>query len=46
MMPKATCDGELWYKTEDMGAGFCTPNLEKVKFLLFVKSCRKALSVL
>merc|ERR1712071_486286 len=29
VMPKATCDGELWYKTEDMGAGFCTPNLEK-----------------
>merc|ERR1712142_159081 len=26
VMPTATCEGELWYKTNDMGAGFCTPN--------------------
>eukprot|EP00088_Acartia_fossae_P000170 TRINITY_DN10055_c0_g1_i1.p1 TRINITY_DN10055_c0_g1~~TRINITY_DN10055_c0_g1_i1.p1 ORF type:complete len:142 (-),score=35.27 TRINITY_DN10055_c0_g1_i1:27-452(-) len=29
VMPTATCEGDLWYKTEDMGAGFCTPNLDK-----------------
>ncbi|XP_023332096.1 uncharacterized protein LOC111704175 [Eurytemora carolleeae] len=25
-IPSASCTGELWYKEEDMGAGFCTPN--------------------
>lgn len=29
VMPTATCEGAVWYKTEDMGAGFCTPNKEK-----------------
>merc|ERR1711862_290397 len=26
VMPVGTCSGQLWYKAEDMGAGFCTPN--------------------
>lgn len=34
IMPQATCDGSLWYKQEDMGAGFCTPNIEKVTILM------------
>jgi hypothetical protein len=25
-IPWAECDGNFWYKTDDMGAGFCTPN--------------------
>merc|ERR1711997_555421 len=29
VMPTTTCTGSVWYKTEDMGAGFCTPNKEK-----------------
>merc|ERR1711860_71293 len=29
VMPEATCEGSLWYKEDDMDAGFCTPNYEK-----------------
>merc|ERR1712241_359723 len=29
VMPTTTCTGAVWYKMEDMGAGFCTPNKEK-----------------
>merc|ERR1712184_175240 len=25
-IPYAECSGEFWYKLDDMGAGFCTPN--------------------
>merc|ERR1712080_8985 len=25
-IPYADCDGDFWYKMDDMGAGFCTPN--------------------
>ena len=38
-MPEATCEGSLWYKEDDMGAGFCTPNYEKVGLLLGVRAC-------
>ena len=38
-MPEATCEGSLWYKEDDMDAGFCTPNYEKVGLLLGVRAC-------
>merc|ERR1739838_1048102 len=25
-MPYATCEGQIWYKRDDMGAGYCTPH--------------------
>merc|ERR1711971_214536 len=25
-MPYATCEGQSWYKSDDMGAGYCTPH--------------------
>merc|ERR1711936_698540 len=25
-MPYATCEGQIWYKSDDMGAGYCTPH--------------------
>merc|ERR1711981_912096 len=25
-MPYATCEGQIWYKKDDMGAGYCTPH--------------------
>merc|ERR1719383_46469 len=31
-IPTATCDGMVWYKTEDMGAGFCRPKYTEKGF--------------
>merc|ERR1712218_592828 len=28
-IPWAECDGDIWYQNSDMGAGYCTPNMEK-----------------
>jgi len=28
-IPYAECDGDIWYKENDMGAGYCVPNKEK-----------------
>merc|ERR1711976_871076 len=26
VMPTGTCTGDMWYRSEDMGGGFCTPH--------------------
>ena len=27
-IPWAECDGDVWYQNSDMGAGYCTPNMD------------------
>merc|ERR1712183_1175385 len=26
-VPSAVCEGDIWYKDNDMGAGYCTPHM-------------------